>query len=190
SHGVQAASEDTAGGKEKEISRSHARVAQRPVKNRPETGRPPRRSFSTPAGWFFARAKHAHSVGFAFPKTTVGSFRQNAPPAPALMLRSIAARREHRCFHTRTALRCVSKHEGTRPSPVLILQDARTRVRVRGNTSVCALLRMRTSIAFQPSSRCQTVASGPRFRLLRRPPSYNGGQLPSAPCSELLAARS
>jgi len=33
-------------------------------------------------------------------------------------------------------------------------------------------------------------ASGPRFRLLRRPPSYNGGQLPSAPCSELLAARS
>src|SRR5262249_45677943 len=33
-------------------------------------------------------------------------------------------------------------------------------------------------------------ASGPRFRLLRRPPSYNGGQLPSDPCSELLAARS
>ena len=33
-------------------------------------------------------------------------------------------------------------------------------------------------------------ASGPRFRLLGRPPSYNGGQLPSDPCSELLAARS
>src|SRR5262249_6943408 len=33
-------------------------------------------------------------------------------------------------------------------------------------------------------------ASGPRFRLLRRPPPYNGGQLPSDPCSELLAARS
>ena len=33
-------------------------------------------------------------------------------------------------------------------------------------------------------------ASGPRFRLLRRPPSYNGRQLPSDPCSELLAARS
>src|SRR5262249_7259552 len=31
-------------------------------------------------------------------------------------------------------------------------------------------------------------ASGPRFRLLRRPPSYNGGQLPSDPYSELLAA--
>ena len=33
-------------------------------------------------------------------------------------------------------------------------------------------------------------ASGPRFRLLRRPPPYSGGQLPSDPCSELLAARS
>src|SRR5262249_27165642 len=31
---------------------------------------------------------------------------------------------------------------------------------------------------------------GPRSRLFRRPPSYNGGQLPSDPCSELLAARS
>ena len=38
-----------------------------------------------------------------------------------------------------------------------MLRDARTRVRVCGNTSVCALLRMRTSIAFQPSSRCQTA---------------------------------
>src|SRR5262249_28615614 len=31
-------------------------------------------------------------------------------------------------------------------------------------------------------------ASGPRFRLLRRSPPYNGGQLPSAPCRELLPA--
>ena len=125
-----------------------------------------RRSFPTPAGWFFVRAKHAHSVGFA--KTSVGSFRQNAPPAPALMLRSIAACRERRCCHTRTALRCVSKHEGTRPSPVLILRDARTRVRVCGNTSVCALLRMRTSIAFQPSSRCQTAHLVPAARFCAR----------------------
>src|SRR5262245_48989891 len=34
------------------------------------------------------------------------------------------------------------------------------------------------------------LASGPRFRLLRRPPPYNGGHLLSDPCSELLAARS
>jgi hypothetical protein len=33
-------------------------------------------------------------------------------------------------------------------------------------------------------------ASGPRLRLLRRPPSYNRRQLPSDPRSELLAARS
>ena len=33
-------------------------------------------------------------------------------------------------------------------------------------------------------------ASGPRFRLLRCPPPYNGGHSPSDPCSELLAARS
>src|SRR5262249_8934882 len=32
-------------------------------------------------------------------------------------------------------------------------------------------------------------ASGPRFRLLRRPPPYNGGQLPSDPCSGPPAAR-
>jgi hypothetical protein len=32
---------------------------------------------------------------------------------------------------------------------------------------------------------------GPRGRAsVRRPPPYNGGQLPSGPCSELLAARS
>src|SRR5262249_31207193 len=74
----------------------------------------------------------------------------------------------HRVLHTRTALRCVSKHEGTRPSPVLILQDARTRVRVCGNTSVCALLRMRTSIAFQPSSRCQTAHLVPAAHVCAR----------------------
>src|SRR5262245_63242506 len=45
---------------------------------------------------------------------------------------------------------------------VLILRDARTRVRPCGSTCACALLRMRTSIAFQPSSRCQTAFSFPR----------------------------
>jgi hypothetical protein len=63
------------------------------------------------------------------------------------MLRSIAAGRERRRFHSRSALRCVSKHEGT-PSHVLILRDARTRLRVCGASSACALLRMRTSIAY------------------------------------------
>ena len=138
---------------------------------------------------------------------------------------------------------------------VLILRDARTPFRLCGSACACALLRMRTSLAFRPShdvkqpisfprrvfapgvcnfasltrtegwaERRETFgcsaehpwgvpscvkdareraydagrsplgtppwrfwASGPRFRLLRRPPSYNGGHLPSGPCSELLA---
>jgi hypothetical protein len=62
------------------------------------------------------------------------------------MLRSIAARRELRCFHGGRVLRCVSKHEGHAVA-VLILRDARTRLRLRGTSSACALLRMRTGIA-------------------------------------------
>jgi len=60
------------------------------------------------------------------------------------MLRSIAARRERRRFRRPNAPRCVSKHEG---AAVLILRDARTRLRVRGASSASALLRMRTNIA-------------------------------------------
>src|SRR5262249_37164021 len=97
-----------------------------PINNRPETGKASRRPLHTAAGWF------------------------------ALMLRSIAARRERRRFHSPSALRCVSKHEG-HAAAVLILRDARTRVRLCGSACACALLRMRTSIAFQSSSRCQTA---------------------------------
>src|SRR5262245_62903780 len=61
------------------------------------------------------------------------------------MLRSIAARRERRRFHSPSALRCVSKHEGHAVA-VLILRDAHTRVRLCGSACACALLRMRTRI--------------------------------------------
>src|SRR5262245_25412539 len=98
----------------------HVAVAPLPVNNRPETGKRSRPSFCTAAGWCFALA---------------------------LMLRSVAARREHRRFHSPNALRCVSKHEGKTESLVLILRDARTRVRIRGPFSTYALLRTRTSIA-------------------------------------------
>src|SRR5262249_49073273 len=82
----------------------------------------------------------------------------------ALMLRSIAAASEHRCFHRLAALRCVSKHEGHAVA-VLILRDARTRVRLCGSACACALLRMRTAelaarrrtVSVIPSSRCQTA---------------------------------
>ena len=62
------------------------------------------------------------------------------------MLRSIAGGSERRCFRSRRALRCVSKHEG-HAVVVLILRDARTRVRLCGSARACALLRMRTNIA-------------------------------------------
>src|SRR5262245_13192008 len=82
----------------------------------------------------------------------------------ALMLRSIAARRERRRFHSPSALRCISKHEGHAVA-VLILRDARTRVRLCGSARACALLRMRTAelaarrrtVSVIPISRCQTA---------------------------------
>src|SRR5262249_5193624 len=73
--------------------------------------------------------------------------RHHSEEPLALMLRSVAARRERRRLHSPNALRCVSKHEGKTESLVLILRDARTRLRVRGAFSTCALLRTRTSIA-------------------------------------------
>src|SRR5215831_16962880 len=84
----------------------------------------------------------------------------------ALMPRSIAARRERRRFHSPGALRCVSKHEAHAVA-VLILRDARTLFRLCGSACACALLRMRTAIAFQPISRCQTAHLVPAARLLR-----------------------
>src|SRR5215813_1167928 len=63
----------------------HVGVAKVIVNNNPETVKRRWRSFCTAAGWCFA---------------------------PALMLRSVAARRERRRFHSPNALRCVSKHEG------------------------------------------------------------------------------
>jgi hypothetical protein len=70
------------------------------------------------------------------------------------MLRSIAARRELRYFHGGRVLRCVSKHEGHAVA-VLILRDARTRLRLRGTSSACALLRMRTGIAYSTTDNLQ-----------------------------------
>src|SRR5215831_6487378 len=98
----------------------HVGVATFIVNNNPETMKLPRRRFRTAAGWCFPLA---------------------------LMLRSIAARRERRRVDSPNALRCVSKHEGKTESLVLILRDARTRVRIRGAFSTYALLRTRTSIA-------------------------------------------
>src|SRR5262249_24345723 len=59
------------------------------------------------------------------------------------------------------ALRCVSKHEG-HAVVVLILRDARTRVRLCGSACACALLRMRTASRFNPSHDVKQPISFPR----------------------------
>src|SRR5262245_50496803 len=78
-------------------------------------------------------------------RLALASFGQNAPPSPALMLRSHAFRPHTQVFNA--PRRGVSKHEGA-PLAVFILRDARTRVRICGTSSACALLRMRTSIVY------------------------------------------
>src|SRR5262249_11519618 len=70
--------------------------------------------------------------------------RHHSEEPLALMLRSVAARRERRPLHSPNALRCVSKHEGkpSRSSP-----SFETRVRalgVCGSFPTYALLRTRT----------------------------------------------
>src|SRR5262249_29098174 len=59
------------------------------------------------------------------------------------------------------ALRCVSKHEGHAVA-VLILRDARTRVRVYATSSACALLRMRPGIEFEKAHDFKQPISFPR----------------------------
>jgi hypothetical protein len=119
------------------LTARHVAVALPIVNNNPETMERGRRSFLTAAGWF----------------SHVASFGQNAPRTVVLMLRSIAVGRERRRFHSPSALRCVSKHEGHAVA-VLILRDARKRVRLCGSACACALLRMRTA---EPAARRRTV---------------------------------
>src|SRR5262249_2066403 len=79
-----------------------------------------RRSFRAAAGWSFDRP-HAPRLA-SFGQTRLACDASAGASQPS-------------------ALRCVSKHEGV---SVLILRDARTRVRIRGSACACALLGMRT----------------------------------------------
>jgi len=64
------------------LSARHVRVARFPVKNRPVTGTPGRRSFRTAVGWCVSRGAWLRLakmiVGFVWPKSQLGSFGQNA----------------------------------------------------------------------------------------------------------------
>src|SRR5262249_28261723 len=80
-----------------------------------------------------------------------------APPSPALMLRSGAA---HANLLTRAlspTLRGVSKHEGAPTDFVLILRDARTRLRVGGTVSH-ARPQDEDERRINHSSQCQTAS--------------------------------
>src|SRR5262249_959935 len=126
-----------------------------------------RRSFRAAAGWYFARA-HAPRLGsfgqnarwVRFAKMPVGFVSPKCAAPLALMLRGIAARRERRCFPSRRALRCVSKHEGV---SVLMLGGGRKRVRIGGMASACALLRMRTNITANDSNNTHSIVPAARF---------------------------
>ena len=94
--------------------------------------------------------------------------------------RSIAARREHRCFHTPNALRCVSKHEGTRllarPHPsrrAHARPDLRQRLRTRAPQDEAAQgipspRLIAEPFAVIPNSRCQTAHLGPAAHFCAR----------------------
>jgi hypothetical protein len=82
---------------------------------------------------------------------------QNTRPLPALMLRSIAARRVCKGFNNLAALRCVSKHEG---APDHSSSSFETRVRT---FALAARSRMRApqdedEHASRSGSRCQTAS--------------------------------
>jgi hypothetical protein len=111
------------------------------------------------------------------------SSRQNARPLPALMLRSIAARRVCKGFNGLAALRCVSKHDGAPDHSSYPSRRAYARSRWRHHLA-CALLRMRTSMRLSPAHDVKQPAffvPAARFcarvfaSLLRSPQSRVGG---------------
>src|SRR5262249_41312573 len=79
---------------------------------------------------------------------------------------------EHRRFHRLGALRCVSKHEG-HAVVVLILRDARTRVRLYGSACARALLRIQLTMSNSPS-RSRGVCLRPGFASLLHSPRIEG----------------
>ena len=91
--------------------------------------------------------------------------------------RSIAARREHRCFHTPNALRCVSKHEevtAAHPSRRAHARpDLRQRLRTRAPQDEAAQgipspRLIAEPFAVIPISRCQTAHLVPAARFCAR----------------------
>jgi hypothetical protein len=80
----------------------------------------------------------------------------------ALMVRSIAAECECSCSHSRSALRCVSKHEGAHIGSSSSFETRARPFVLYGFSSACALLRMRTASRFSPTHDVKQPISFPR----------------------------
>jgi hypothetical protein len=78
------------------------------------------------------------------------------------MLRSIAAECECSCSHSRSALRCVSKHEGAHIGSSSSFETRARPFVLCGFSSACALLRMRTASRFRPTHDVKQPISFPR----------------------------
>jgi hypothetical protein len=128
------------------------------------------------------RGDDGRGLGFVWPKSQLGSFGQSARRLLALMLRNIAARRDRRRCRRRSALRCVSKHEGAcsgRPHPSR---------RAHVGSRLHDVSRMRAPLdeddhRLRHSSPCQTAHLVPAPALLRpgfasllRSPKSRGGR--------------
>jgi hypothetical protein len=149
----------------------HVLVAQLPVKNRPETGSPRGCSFSTPAGWFFARAKHAPCC--VSPKCALSCphAEEQRSATRAQVLPPLKPRCDASLSMRANALAC--------PHPS---RRAHARSRWRHDLAY-ALLRMRTDIAcckphrLQHSpSRSRGAVLRPGFASLLRQPGSRGGR--------------
>ena len=91
----------------------------------------------------------------------------------ALMLRSIAARRERRRFHSPSALRCVSKHEAM-PWPSSSFETRARWFLSCGISSERALLRMRTA---ELAARRRTVRGHSNLTMSNSPSRSRGACL-------------
>jgi hypothetical protein len=101
------------------------------------------------------------------------------------MLRSIAAECECSCSHSRSALRCVSKHEDAHIGSSSSFETRARPFVLCGFSSACALLRMRTASRLRPysyltmsnsPSRSRGACLRPGFATLLRQPESRGGR--------------
>ena len=114
------------------------------------------------------------------------------------MLRSIAAECECSCSHSRSALRCVSKHEDAHIGSSSSFETRARPFVLCGFSSACALLRMRTASRLRPysyltmsnsPSRSRDAFLRPGFATLLRQPESRGGRSAESRSGAALSTR-